>query len=330
MRYIIYGAGGVGGVIGARLFQAGQDVVLICRGAHLEAIRQRGLRLRTPDEDLTLPVPAVSHPCELAFRPDDVVVLTMKTQDTERALADLEAAGGGDLPIVCCQNGVENERLAARRFTRVYGMVVMLPAVFLQPGEVDNEATPVSGVLDAGRYPTGVDGLITRVCADFSASRLDARPDPRVMRLKYTKLLSNLGNAISVLTGVAQGSSNAAGLQRRLRAEAIACYDAAGIEYAGDEEYAAAVRERIRMSPIPGRPRGGTSTWQSLMRGLTTVETDYLNGEIVLLGALCGVATPLNAVMRRLSNQVAAGLEQQGRFTVDELLAMAGEPVPAS
>src|SRR4051812_6325473 len=118
MRYIMYGAGAVGGVIGARLFQAGYEVILICRGPQLAAIQREGLRLRTPDEDVSLPMPAVAHPRELQLCADDVLFLTMKTQDTERALQDLEAAGGAHLSVLCCQNGVENERRAARRFAR--------------------------------------------------------------------------------------------------------------------------------------------------------------------------------------------------------------------
>ena len=106
MRYIIYGAGAIGGGIGGRLFQAGHDVVLICRGAHLEAIQRDGLLLCAPEGDVRLPVQAVGHPREIDFTPGDAVILTMKTQDTERALLDLEASGDGELPIVCVQNGV--------------------------------------------------------------------------------------------------------------------------------------------------------------------------------------------------------------------------------
>jgi 2-dehydropantoate 2-reductase len=126
MRYIIYGAGAVGGVIGGRLAQAGFEVVLIARGSHLQAIRRDGLRMIVADGEFRFNLPAVEHPREIDLRPDDVVILTMKTQDTEAALHDLESAGGSDLPIVCCQNGVENERIAARRFAGVYGMVVYL------------------------------------------------------------------------------------------------------------------------------------------------------------------------------------------------------------
>src|SRR5437870_2948916 len=85
MRYIIFGAGPSGGSSGARLFQHGHDVVLICRGSHLEAVQREGLRLRTPGESVTLPVPAAGHPSEIDFGPDDVVFLTMKSQHTAAA-----------------------------------------------------------------------------------------------------------------------------------------------------------------------------------------------------------------------------------------------------
>ena len=105
MRYLIYGAGGVGGVIGARLFQHGHEVVLIGRGEHLAAIQREGLRLQTPEGTEQLRLAAVGHPSELTFRDDDVVLLTVKTQDSVAALDDLRRAGGDALPVICAQTG---------------------------------------------------------------------------------------------------------------------------------------------------------------------------------------------------------------------------------
>ena len=62
MRFVVYGAGAIGGVIGARLFQSGHDVALIARGAHYDAIRDHGLRIQSPADDATLPIPVVDHP----------------------------------------------------------------------------------------------------------------------------------------------------------------------------------------------------------------------------------------------------------------------------
>jgi 2-dehydropantoate 2-reductase len=328
MRYIIYGAGAVGGVVGGRLFQAGHDVVLIGRGPHLDALRRDGLRLRLPDEDVRLPVPAVAHPRAIAFRPDDVVVLTMKTQDTEAALRDLEAAAGTDVAVVCCQNGVENERRAARRFERVYGMVVWLPATFLEPGTVECATLPPCAVLDIGRYPTGVDDTAARIAADVGSARMLSRPRERIMRHKYAKLLTNLGNGVQAITGEWPDREAGRLLQDLLRREALACYAAAGIDYASDEEVRAEILAHLRFGPLPGRPRTGGSTWQSLMRGATTLEVDYLNGEIVLLGGLHGVPTPANALVQRIANRLAAAGEKPGRYTSAELLTML-DTVPA-
>ena len=87
MRYIIIGAGAVGGTIGGRLFASGHEVVLVARGRHLDALRAHGLRLETPDGALTLPIPAVGHSGELKLHAGDVLVPAVKTQDAAAVLA---------------------------------------------------------------------------------------------------------------------------------------------------------------------------------------------------------------------------------------------------
>ena len=206
MRYVIYGAGAVGGVTAARLAQSGQDVVAIARGAHLDAMRERGLVLESPDERLTLRVPVAGHPREVDWRENDVVLLTMKTQHTEGALEDLRAAAGDAVPVVCAQNGVENERLALRRFPRVYGMLVILPATYLEPGVVQVHAHS-NGILDAGCYPRGDDRLVADVTSGLRAAGFAAKPVAQIMRWKYAKLLSNLGNALQRRSGSACSTS---------------------------------------------------------------------------------------------------------------------------
>ena len=101
----------------------------------------------------------------------------------------LDALPRRDLPIVCAQNGVANERIALRRFADVYAMVVMLPAVHLEPGRVDAQGTPYSGLLDVGRYFHGVDETAVAVAEALSASGFTSQPVDRIMRWKYAKLL---------------------------------------------------------------------------------------------------------------------------------------------
>jgi 2-dehydropantoate 2-reductase len=320
MRYVIYGAGGVGGVIAARLLQRGREVVLIARGAHLDALRAGGLVFRTPHERVALSVHAVGHPGEIDFRPDDVVFLTMKTQHTADALRALRAAAGEEVAVVCCQNGVANERMALRLFSNVYAMVVILPASHLAPGEVETEATGCGGILDAGRYPAGSDERIAAVTADLESCGFSARPDPAVMRWKYAKLLMNVMNALQAACELGPDvAPEAREIARRLRREALACYAAAGIECATADE----VRERrgnlIQLAPVQGRSRSGGSSWQSLARGTGDIEADYLNGEIVLLGRLHGVPTPANRVLQRVAERMARERAAPGSLPLAEL-----------
>lgn len=320
MRFIVYGAGGIGGVIGGRLAQYGHDVVLIARGAHLEAIRARGLELVSPLDTQRLAIAAVGSPAEIVFRDGDVVILAMKSQDTAAALLALEAAAPGGVAVLCAQNGVENERMALRRFARVYTTTVMLPATHLEPGVVEANSAPVSGILDVGCYPAGVDATAEAISAALAASTFSSHPEPRVLRWKYQKLLLNLGNAVQAICGES-GSEPAAELHRRAREEAVACYAAAGIEYASDEEDRARRAGQMKVQPIAGRRRGGGSTWQDLQRGKGSLEVDYLNGEIVLLGRLHGVGTPVNELLRREANRCAREGLAPGSLKAADLLA---------
>jgi 2-dehydropantoate 2-reductase len=301
MRFVIYGAGGVGGTIGARLFQRGYSVVLIARGEHGRVIRERGLELVTPEGAYTLPVPTVTHPRELEFGADDVVLLGMKSQHTEGALADLLDSAGDQVAVVCAQNGVANERMALRRFAQVYAMLVHLPGLHLEPGVVVTHARGRGGILDTGCYPGGVDDTCRQITNALESAGFSARPDAQVMRLKYAKLVTNLNNALQAATDM-KGDTRP--LSRQLKHEALACFAAAGIDCAGVEEMRARHEGVYEFAEVPGHPRGGGSSWQSLARGTGNIETDYLNGEVVLLGRLHGVPTPANLVCQRLARRM--------------------------
>jgi len=324
MRYVVVGAGAVGGTIGGRLHDAGRDVVLIARGDHAAVMRRDGLRLALPDRVVTVRAPVVESVNDIRLDNSDVVLLTTKSQDTVAALADIAlAAGDHDVPVVCIQNGVTNERMALRRFGRVYGVVVMLPAVLLEPGRIDAQGRPFSGLLDVGRAPIGTDEIAARVAADFAASGFLARDVPDIFRWKYAKLLRNLGNAMEALCGhdIDDTERTIIGdLDLRLREEAIACFRAGGIAWASDDEWMARRRDQIQWAPVEGRARVGGSTWQSLARGGRSVETDYLNGEVALLGRWYGVPTPVNSALQRLTTRAASAGWSPGSMTVRELL----------
>ncbi|MGW3103520.1 ketopantoate reductase family protein [Streptomyces sp. NPDC001100] len=334
MRYIIIGAGAVGGAVGGRLAGTGCEVVLVARGAQRAALAGHGLRLKVPDGDSTYRLPVVQEPAELGeLRPDDVLLLAVKTQDSETALAawgPAPVAGGGTaaerLPVVCAQNGVESQRLALRRFRRVYGVCVWLPATFVEPGVVAAGGAPLTGILHLGRYPHGTDETARLIAADLEKSSFEAPVVPDVTRWQYSKLLGNLANAIEAVSGPL-GSEESFVFHGRVRAEGAAVLDAAGIAYASDEEAEEARGDKIRLVEIDGAPRGGGSSWQSLNRGTGTIEADYLNGEIALLGRLHGVPTPLNDLLQRLANDFARERRAAGSLPFDELVRLADEAV---
>src|SRR5262249_27834568 len=176
----------------------------------------------------------------------------------------------GSLPVVCAQNGVASERIALRRFRRVYGMCVWLPATHLEPGTVEAQGAPKSGLLHLGRYPAGTDPTAERIGADLAASGFLAPVTADVMRWKYGKLLANLGNAIEALAGH-RAPGEAADLSRRARAEGIAVLDAAGIGYSSDQDSAAARRDLVEIMPVNGTERARGSSWPSPTPGTRAI-----------------------------------------------------------
>jgi 2-dehydropantoate 2-reductase len=114
-------------------------------------------------------------------------------------------------------------------------------------------------------------------------------------------------------------------LARAARDEALACYRAAGIEFIPEEEMRQRVLAEIKLTAIAGHPRTGGSTWQSLVRGLSSIEVDFLNGEIVLLGKLHGIPTPYNRLLQKVANQMARTGKRPGSISVEELQRMVTE-----
>lgn len=320
MRYIILGAGAIGGAIGGRLLQHGREVVLVARGEHLEALQSNGLELRDPERSVVLPVEAVGTAAAASLRADDVVVLATKSQHTEALLADLALQAPAEIAVVCAQNGVENERVAARRFANTYGMRVILAGTHLEPGVVEIATAPVSGVLDVGRFPEGVDDVAERMAEDLRASGFDARATPKIMSHKYLKLVNNVSNAIQAACGLGDDPV-ADELDAAARAEARACYAAAGIELADESDEAERRRLRGPTRPVGGSTREGGSSWQSLQRQTGNIEADWLNGEIVLLGRLHGVPTPVNERLQAVANRMAFEHTPPGSMTGEELAA---------
>jgi 2-dehydropantoate 2-reductase len=321
VRVIIYGAGAVGSVIGGRLRQSGADVVLVGRPAHVAAVGAHGLTIRTAQGSESVAIDAVESLAELASRPDDVVIITAKTQDTP-PMHDAIAAWNPNAAVVCGTNGVEHERMALRRFERVYAMLIQMPAQFEKAGEVTVLCAPTNAILDVGRYPTGIDPTAEELAALIDAApHLLSDADGKVMVKKYGKLLLNLGNIADAAAGL---GGRFAKVSLAAKDEAIAVYRAAGIEWEPSGATADRYVERMKTLKfdIPeGDTFVGGSTWQSLVKGASSIETDYFNGEILLLSRLHGIAVPANEYLSHLAARMLAREVAPGSFTLDQLEA---------
>jgi 2-dehydropantoate 2-reductase len=327
---VIIGAGAVGGTIGVRLSRAGRDVTLVARGAHAEVMRERGLTLHSPDGTVDARLPVVTDPADpadLVLPADAALILAVKSQDTEAAVrrwADVPVAGGGTagerLALFAAQNGVANERAALRYFDRVHGICVWLPATHLKPGVVVSSAQPYPGLLHLGRYPAGSDDASRAVAGDLEAAGFLAPLRDDVMRWKYGKLLRNLGNGLQALLG-GQIPDH---LSAAVLTEGEAVLAAAGIAHTSLEEEAAERGDQVEVRPVHGQPRTGGSTWQSLARGAGSTEVDHLNGEIVLLGRLHGVPTPVNAAVQLAVRRAARERIGAGEFPLAALEEVVG------
>jgi 2-dehydropantoate 2-reductase len=314
MRFIVFGAGAIGGVIGARLLESGYDVTLVARGDHLEAIQRDGLRLHDVDGDRRLRIPAVKELEPATARlPETVVILAVKSQHSAQAIEMLRPVAPPDTPIVCAQNGIANERHALRYFSNVYGAQVLLPATHAEPGVVEAHNAPVPGLIDVGRYPVGSDDYAERLAAALRAAGFDSATQDDIMSWKREKLIVNLGTAVEAICGKGAATGPLAEIAR---AEGHAVFHATGLHLPSPE----AAAKRLPIATHAVIPRAGGSTWQSLQRQVGGVETDYINGEIVLLGRLHNVPTPANELICRHAARLAADKLPPGSIPERDLL----------
>jgi thiosulfate/3-mercaptopyruvate sulfurtransferase len=325
-RYVIIGAGAVGATVAAELHGAGRDVVLIARGQHLELLRARGLDYIRPDGTRRLDLPVAGGADEVALRPGDVLVLATKSQDTEAALQEWAWRGVGSssaaelLPIVLLQNGLDSVRSARRRFATVVDAVVLIPSSYLDPGEVVSPSTPTVGAIFLGSTGPGTasggpDDVAESIARDLRQSSFAVRVVPDIARWKAAKLVANIAHNLDAIYSPSP---------LRARAEAILQDEARGVLAASGIDVAELGPDAIDLSgfsvqKIEGYERGGSSTWQSLRRTGSN-ETDFLNGEVVLLARLGGLPAPANAAVQARVARAAREGTAPGSLGDDDLL----------
>ena len=335
-RYVIIGAGAIGGTVGAMLVRAGVSTVLVARGRHAEVLASSGITLRTPDGTFATAVTAAARPDDVRLTDRDVLVFTTKTQQLDAALQEwvdqpvhgpkgVIGAAGEWLPAMTALNGVAAEEKALRYFARVFGICVWLPAVHLEPGEVIVRSWPVAGQFHISRWPASISTrddavLLTALAERWSAAGILVRIADDVAPWKYNKLLSNLGNAAGALSADDTGEVLAA-----VRREGENVLRHAGIDFVSFETSKAARADGPTIRPIPGWDSAASnSTWQSLSRNTGNVETDFLNGEIVRLAHRHGITAPLNAALAGAARLAVRDGVGPGHYSAEQLAELVG------
>ena len=291
MKIAVMGAGGVGGYFGARLAQSSADVTFIARGAHGAAIREKGLRVFSPNGDVLVhPAKAVSDPGMIGKV--DVVMFCVKLWDVDTAAEACKPLIGPDTAVICFQNGVDaEERVAAVLGGRcAVGGVAAIAALIEEPGVIRHMGTMAwlkYGELDGRSSPRLQD--FDEACgkAGFEAS---ISPDITVDIWRKFAFLAPLAGATAA-TRMPIGPILAEAQTRRLFADLIAETVAVGRAKGARLEDGIEDKQVAFAEGLPGEMKA--SMLGDLECG-NRLELEWLTGAVVRLGRELGVPTPVS------------------------------------
>ena len=291
MRIAIMGSGGTGGYFGGLLARAGEEVTFIARGAHLEALRMRGLTVKSRlAGEFTLPVRATDTPNEVG--PVDLILFCVKTYDTDTAAQSIDPLIGADTMVLSLQNGVEN----AERIARIIGHNSGLSAVAYvvsateAPGVIAQTAGPAKIIF--GELAGGTSARVERLHSVLQRAEIAAEVHPDVRIAIWQKFLFICAfSGVTALTRVPIGAILADpvthDLFRGTLEEVEAVARASGIELLED------CVEQALATAAAVEPWGRGSMYHDLVNGLR-LELEALNGEVVRRGDEQVIQTPLN------------------------------------
>ncbi len=297
MRFAVIGAGGVGGYFGAKLASAGEDVVLLARGAHLDAMKQGGLHVHAPEGALHVP-PArcTGSPAEIG--PVDTVFFCVKSYDTRSAAGGLAPLLRPSTLVISLQNGIDNEQELRRLLPActVFGGVAYIYATITRPGEITVAAGPRKIVFGPSRGGTAGDRLRAEDTAGVCAhAGVTAEVSGDITAALWKKFIFITGaGGITALTRLTLGEILATDRTRELLADAMRETERiARAEHVRIEDgYVDGVFETLARFDNATR----SSLYYDLVRG-KKLEIEALAGTVVRLGAVHGIPTPVNRVV---------------------------------
>jgi 2-dehydropantoate 2-reductase len=294
MRIAIVGAGGVGGYFGGRLAEAGADVTFLARGAHLDALRTRGLRIVSPKGDAHIPrVDATNDPA--AIRGADVVLFAVKLYDAEAArhlLPRLVANGTPDAVVIPLQNGVEGVDIVSRAVGREHtaGGTCYVSAVIAEPGVIKHTAMDhlIFGELDRVRSPRLMRLLDACQPAGFQSTLSDDIQVDVWTKFVRLSVFAGMTSVTRAPVGVTVNDPDLFDMLKKAVAEGMAVAHAKGIRV--PDSTSDDVAKAYQALP----PQTKASMLEDLERG-RRLELPWLSGAVVRIGRELGVPTPIHA-----------------------------------
>jgi 2-dehydropantoate 2-reductase len=290
MRIAVYGAGGVGGYFGGRLAQAGTEVHFIDRGAHLQALREHGLRVHSVKGDFAVQVPATDDPAEVGTC--DYVLFCVKAFDTEPAAARLGPLLGEATAVLSLQNGVDNEEKLAQAIGQDHAMggAALVFAGKAEPGVIVHTGGPTSitfGELD-GQLTERAQRLL-ECCQQAGFGAELSTNIKMVLWAKFAFICAQAGMTAAVRLPIGEIRTVDvawAGFQR-LVAEVAAVAEADGVPLPP------AARERALTLAQSVEPGSFSSLHDDLVAG-RRMELEALHGLVVRRAAEHGVPVPMS------------------------------------
>lgn len=289
MKILVMGSGGVGGYFGAKLARAGEAVTLVARGAHLNAIRTQGLRIKSRVEgELVATAPATEDPSEAG--PVDLILFCVKSFDTEAAARALGSAVGPETAILSLQNGVDNEEKirAIAGPDHVLGGVAYLFATIESPGVIFHS---LSGRIVFGELDGSETLRAWRIRDTLARAGIPVELSPQIQRLLWEKYLFIVAQSgMTALTrcpvGVIRSVPETRRMYRLIVEELAALAKAAGVPLLPS------AADAVMMATDNLAPTAYSSLHYDLTHG-KRLELEALQGHAVRLGERLGIPTPV-------------------------------------
>lgn len=298
VNIVVLGAGAIGSAYGYQL-SAHHDVTLVGTAAHVQAIRDGGLRIEGSIRSGTFPVRAATS--LEAIEPGTLIILTTKVSSTVEAVTPIVPLLTPSVTILCVQNGLYSERLVRdlvgdRALT--LRAITQVGAILRGPGVVEHTVAGYT-LVEAHERAAGIAEVLT-------ASNLDGRVIPDMKVAMWRKVVFNcVINPITAITGSTVGGivdPRLASIKRLVIDECLAVAAADGVRF--DDDFMELIDTVFASAATVA------STLQDLQKGRRT-EIDHLNGAVVALGAEYGLACPVNAalttIIKQLENQARHG-----------------------